>query len=125
MAIYEITADQIRKIPETTYSLAGLRERYDLQRLFRSQFDVISPDTLIIAEEFGEWEASHRRIDLLGRACRLHRTLLSTRGNGGCSNCHSFCFSISLGLRRVNPTRTGYLRTPWSGPTAAMNSFGV
>jgi len=66
MAIYEITADQIRKIPETTYSLAGLRERYDLQRLLRSQFDVISPDTLIIAEEFGEWEASHRRIDLLG-----------------------------------------------------------
>jgi len=65
MAIYEITADQIRKIPETTYSLAGLRERYDLQRLLRSQFDVISPDTLIIAEEFGEWETSHRRIDLL------------------------------------------------------------
>ena len=27
MAIYEITADQIRKIPETTYSLAGLRVR--------------------------------------------------------------------------------------------------
>ena len=49
MAIYEITADQIRKIPETTYSLAGLRERCDLQRLLRLHFDVISPDTLIIA----------------------------------------------------------------------------
>ena len=68
MAIYEITADQIRKIPETTYSLAGLRERYDLQRLLRSQFDVISPDTLIIAEEFGEWESSHRRIDFPRRS---------------------------------------------------------
>ena len=49
MAMYEITADQIRKIPETTFSLAGLRERYDLQCLLRSHFDVISPDTLIIA----------------------------------------------------------------------------
>ncbi|MGD0040380.1 MAG: hypothetical protein ABSE84_08210 [Isosphaeraceae bacterium] len=49
MAIYQITTDQIRKIPETTYSLAGMRERCDLQRLLRSQFDVISPDTLIIA----------------------------------------------------------------------------
>jgi hypothetical protein len=49
MAIYEITTDQIRKIPETTFSLAGLRERYDLQRLLRLHFDVISPDTLIIA----------------------------------------------------------------------------
>jgi len=66
MAIYEITADEIRTIPKTTYSLAGLRERYDLQRLLRSQFDVISPDTLIIAEEFGDWDTGHRRIDLLG-----------------------------------------------------------
>src|SRR3954463_12040536 len=66
MAIYEVTNDEIRKIPETTFSVAGLRERYDLQRLLRSQFDVISPDTLIIAEEFGDWDSSHRRIDLLG-----------------------------------------------------------
>jgi hypothetical protein len=61
MAIYEITADQIRKIPETTFSLAGLRERYDLQRLLRSQFDVISPDTLIIAEGVGKRDSSHCR----------------------------------------------------------------
>ena len=32
---------------------------------------------------------STRRIGLLGRACRLHRQLLSTRGNGGCSGCRS------------------------------------
>jgi hypothetical protein len=49
MAIYEITADQIRKIPETTFSVAGVKKRNDLQRLLRSHFDVISPDTLIIA----------------------------------------------------------------------------
>ena len=47
MATFEITADQIRKIPETTFA-AGLRERYDLQRLLRLHFDVISPSTLII-----------------------------------------------------------------------------
>lgn len=28
--------------------------------------EVISPDTLVISEEFGEWEESKRRIDLLG-----------------------------------------------------------
>jgi hypothetical protein len=66
MAIYEITTDQIRKIPETTFGSVGLRERGDLQRLLRSQIDVISPETLVIAEEFGDWEDSKRRIDLLG-----------------------------------------------------------
>jgi len=34
--------------------------------LLRRQIEIISPNTLVIAEEFGEWEDSKRRIDLLG-----------------------------------------------------------
>ena len=41
-------------------------ERHDLQRLLKQQPEIISPDTLIIAEEFCEWEDSRKRIDLLG-----------------------------------------------------------
>lgn len=66
MALYEVTSDNLTKITQTTFDQAGLRERTDLQRLLRKQIDVILPDTLIIAEEFGEWEESKRRIDLLG-----------------------------------------------------------
>jgi hypothetical protein len=66
MAIYEITKDQIRLVSETRFSTAGVRERTDLQRLLREQIQIVSPDTLIIAEEFGEWTDSRRRIDLLG-----------------------------------------------------------
>src|SRR3954462_2371887 len=66
MPIYEITQSAIRKLGETTFSAAGIRERSDLQRLLRSNVEVISPDTLVISEEFGDWEDSRRRIDLLG-----------------------------------------------------------
>ena len=66
MAIYEITKDQIRTVAETSFGKAGVRERGDLQRLLREQIQIVSPDTLVIAEEFGEWEDSRRRIDLLG-----------------------------------------------------------
>lgn len=66
MAIYEISSDKFRKIDETSFSNAGLRERQDLQRLLRSQIEIVSPDTLVIAEEFSQWEDSNRRIDLLG-----------------------------------------------------------
>lgn len=66
MPIFEITHEAIRKIPETSFSAAGIKERGDLQRLLRHQIDVVSPETLVIAEEFGEWEDSKRRIDLLG-----------------------------------------------------------
>jgi hypothetical protein len=34
--------------------------------LLRSNVEVVSPDTLVVAEEFGDWEDSRRRIDLLG-----------------------------------------------------------
>jgi len=66
MPIYELTKDNLREIEETSFSKAKIRERADLQRLLRNQIEIISPDTLIIAEEFGEWEDSKRRIDLLG-----------------------------------------------------------
>lgn len=66
MALYEVTSDNLTKIAQTTFDQAGLRERTDLQRLLKKQIDVILPDTLVIAEEFGEWEESKRRIDLLG-----------------------------------------------------------
>lgn len=66
MTIYEIQPDSIAAVPGTTFAIAGLGERSDLQRLLRKQIEVIAPDTLVIAEEFGEWEDSKRRIDLLG-----------------------------------------------------------
>ena len=66
MPIYRIDNKKIIRIERTTFAQQGLRERNDLQALLKSQIDVISPDTLIVAEEFGEWEDSRRRIDLLG-----------------------------------------------------------
>lgn len=66
MPIYEFSNDQIRQLNMTTFSEAQMQERRDLQRLLRANISVIAPDTLVIAEEFGEWDESRRRIDLLG-----------------------------------------------------------
>lgn len=44
----------------------GFKERADLQQLLKQQIGIIAPDTLVIAEEYGQWEDSRRRIDLLG-----------------------------------------------------------
>ena len=66
MAIYQVTDNEIKTISRTTFSETGLKEREDLQRLLKHQIEIISPDTLVVAEEFGEWDESRRRIDLLG-----------------------------------------------------------
>lgn len=66
MAIFEIDQDGLNRLQPTAFSIHGLRERGDLQRLLRDQVEIIAPDVLIVSEEFGEWEDSKRRIDLLG-----------------------------------------------------------
>lgn len=65
MAIYQITNDSINTLPQTTFASAGINERDDLQRFFRDRIEIIAPDTLVISEEFGYWDDSRRRIDLL------------------------------------------------------------
>jgi hypothetical protein len=65
MPIYEFGQTGINRLEETSFGLAGLHERRDLQRLLRENVEVIAPETLVIAEEFGDWEDSRRRVDLL------------------------------------------------------------
>ena len=65
MPIYEFTLNGISPLETTTFSSAGQHERRDLQRLLRERIEVIAPETLVIAEEFGDWEDARRRIDLL------------------------------------------------------------
>ena len=57
---------KIVRIESTTFEANEMQERKDLQNMLKTQIEVIAPEILIVAEEFGEWEDSHRRIDLLG-----------------------------------------------------------
>ena len=65
MAIFRIQENKLAPIPQTTFAASGIKERADLQRMLRDQIEIIAPDTLVIAEEFGSWQDSRRRIDLL------------------------------------------------------------
>jgi hypothetical protein len=63
--LYEVTDDGLVSRPVATFSDLGLYERHDLQRLLRESISVLGEDLLVVAEEFGSWEDSRRRIDLL------------------------------------------------------------
>ena len=65
MAIYELTKEALTELPETAFEVEGLREREDIQRLLRERIEIVCPDIMVIAEEFGDWEEARRRIDLL------------------------------------------------------------
>ncbi len=65
MPIFEMKVDEIVPLASTSFSAHGIRERADLQRLLRDRIEVAAPDLMVIDEEFGSWEDSKRRIDLL------------------------------------------------------------
>lgn len=85
MALYEMTPDSFRPIAEASFAGLGVRERSDLQRLLRSQIDVLGDDLYVLTEEFGDWEDSRRRIDLLAmdRQANLVVIELKRTADGG------------------------------------------
>ncbi len=65
MPLYEMTPDTFRPISQASFADLKVRERDDLQRLLRTQIDVLGDDLYVLSEEFGDWDDSRRRIDLL------------------------------------------------------------
>ncbi len=65
MAIFEIGSERLTELAETTFAVEGILERQHLQGLVRDQIEIISPNCMVLDEEFGHWEDSRRRIDLL------------------------------------------------------------
>ncbi len=65
MAIYNFENNELAKIEVTSFSSEGILERHHLQATLKEQIEVISPNSLVISEEFSEWSGSRRRIDLL------------------------------------------------------------
>lgn len=66
MPLYKLTKEAIVPVAGVRFVDTEFKERGDLQRVLREKIDIICPDTLIVAEEFGQWQDSRRRIDLLG-----------------------------------------------------------
>ena len=65
MALYVVSEDALRPVQETTFASEKLFERRDIQRLIKANIVALDPDLMVIAEEYGDWEDSSRRIDLL------------------------------------------------------------
>ncbi len=66
MSIYRVADNEIVEIDKTTFERQGMKETADLQNMLKQKIEVLCPDTLVVAENYGNWEDSKRRIDLLG-----------------------------------------------------------
>ena len=65
MPLFEMTPKAFEAVASSSFSELGVAERGDLQRLLRHQIGILGEDLLVVAEEFGDWQESKRRVDLL------------------------------------------------------------
>lgn len=64
MALFELTNQTLIQVPETRFDSEVLKSK-DLQRLLWQDISVLSADLKVPAENYGNWEDSSLRIDLL------------------------------------------------------------
>ena len=82
MALYRVTNDSLTPVAQVDFASAKVKERQDLQRLLRDQIQVLDRDLYVICEEFGQWDAGNRRIDLLAVGPRRQSRRDRTQAHG-------------------------------------------
>lgn len=117
MAIYEIGGKSIREVESTTFAEKGIFEKF-VQSLLRDSIDVVAPArdsdkdawALVIAEEFGNWEDSKRRIDLLAvdREANLIVIELKRTEDGGHMDLQAVRYAAMVSAMTFDSTITAY-----------------
>ena len=78
MTLYTFNHKELAVIPNANFGIEKILE-CEIQAALRDKIDAISPDTLVISEEFSEWSEGTRRIDLLGLDKQLNLVVIELK----------------------------------------------
>lgn len=128
MPLFNINDDSISLIEPTSFQVEGIRERNDLQRLLRASISVLDDSLLVLAEEFGNWEDSRRRIDLLclDQEANLVVVEIKRTEDGGHMDLQSIRYAAmisSMTFRNAVDTHAHYLKSIGKDPTSAEDEI--
>lgn len=119
--LYGIDGEKLTKQDVKDFSELGLKERGDLQRLLRAHPAALGEELLVIAEEFGEWEDSKRRIDLLAldREARLVVIELKRTDDGGHMELQALRYAAMVSAMTFDEVVAIYAKNRPTNPDAA------
>lgn len=86
MPLYTLSDTNIHPLEPTSLTKIQQIESGTLHSLFRDRVDLISSDLMVISEEFGDWDSSNRRIDLLCIDTKANLVVIETKISEG-SDC--------------------------------------
>ena len=113
MSLYRVAADKLEPVLRTTFVAENLFERRDLQRLLRQDISPIGDGLLVIAEEYGEWEESSRRIDLfcLSKEAGLVVVEIKRTDDGGHMELQALRYAAMVSSMTLEQVIRAYART--------------
>ena len=119
--LYAIDGNKLTKQDVKGFSALGMKERGDLQRLLRAEPAALGEELLVIAEEFGEWEDSKRRIDLLAldREARLVVIELKRTDDGGHMELQALRYAAMVSAMSFDEVVAIYAKNRTPNPDAA------
>ncbi len=65
MPIYKLDGQKIIELQQTTFSNERIDEARDLQKFIINSIETVEKNLFVLSSEFGDWEDSKRRIDIL------------------------------------------------------------
>lgn len=110
--LYDMTDGSLTKVPGTTFREEKVLERTHLQAAVRDNIEVLAPGLMVVAEEFGDFEDTHRRIDLLciDKTARLVVVELKRTEDGGHMELQALRYAAMVSVMTFEELVTTYAR---------------
>jgi hypothetical protein len=113
MPLYRVAKDKLEAVRQTSFIEEKCFERRDLQRLLRADISVIEDDLIVISEEFGDWDESSRRIDLLclDKQARLVVVEVKRTEDGGHMELQAIRYAAMVSSMTLDQAIAAYTRS--------------
>ncbi len=123
MSLYRVASDKLESVAQTSFAAESLLERKDLQRLLRRDITPVGDDLLVIAEEYGDWEDSNRRIDLLclSKDAGLAVVEIKRTEDGGHMELQAIRYAAMVSSMTLDQAIQAYARTQGGEPESARS----
>lgn len=110
--LYDMTDGSLTNVSGTTFKDEKVLERTHLQAAVRDHIDVLGGGLMVVAEEFGDFEDTHRRIDLLciDKAARLVVVELKRTEDGGHMELQALRYAAMVSVMTFEELVTTYAR---------------
>lgn len=125
MTLFRVAAEKLEAVSPTTFAAESLLERKDLQRLLRCDISCLGEELLVLDEEYGEWEDSSRRIDLLclNKSADCVVVEIKRTEDGGHMELQAIRYAAMVSSMTLDQAITAYARGHGCEPEAARSKI--